>query len=120
MSAGIVIPGVSKSVILMMLGIYPTYLLAISKIDFTILMPIAIGLVIGCSLFLVLINFLFKYVKSYTYFSIMGFILGSSFVLYPGFDINLEHIIGLILCIISFYSVLIINKQNKSAGKEQV
>ena len=85
MSAGIVIPGVSKSVILMILNIYQTYLLAISSLNFTILMPIALGLAIGSIIFLNLINFLFKYLKSYTYFAIMGFILGSSFVLYPRF-----------------------------------
>lgn len=85
MSAGIIIPGVSKSVILMMLNIYQTYLLAISSLNFAILMPIALGLTIGSIIFLNLINFLFKYLKSYTYFAIMGFILGSSFVLCPRF-----------------------------------
>lgn len=111
MSAGIVIPGVSKSVILMILGIYPIYLLAISTLNFTILMPIAIGLAIGCVLFLTLINFLFEFCKSYTYCGILGFILGSSFVLFPGFEFKFEYIIGIILSIISF---LYVSKLNKS------
>ena len=107
MSAGIVIPGVSKSVILMMLKIYPTYLLAISTLNLKILLPIAIGLAIGSILFLSLINFLFKYLKSYTYFAIMGFILGSSFVLYPGFTLNFEHIWGCVLCLFSYIIVFL-------------
>lgn len=116
MSSGIVIPGISKSVILMMLGIYPTYLLAISTINLSIIMPIAIGLAIGSVIFLSLIDILFKYLKSYTYFGIMGFIIGSIFILYPGFSISLEYILGFLLCAISFFSIIIINKQCKNKG----
>ena len=83
MSAGVVVPGVSKSVILIMLGVYEKYLLSISTFNFTILMPIIFGLIIGCAIFLSLINFLFEYFKSYTYFAIIGFVIGSCFVLYP-------------------------------------
>lgn len=103
MSAGIVIPGVSKTVILMMLGLYQTYLSAISTLNLYILFPIGIGLAIGGILFLCLINFLFKFAKSYTYFGIIGFILGSVLVIYPGFTFNLEGLISLVLFIISFW-----------------
>ena len=102
MSAGIVIPGVSKTVILMMLGIYEVYLSAIANLNILILIPIGIGLAIGGILFLVLINFLFKIAKSYTYFAIIGFILGSIFVIYPGFSFNIEGVISIVLLIISF------------------
>ena len=102
MSAGIVIPGVSKTVILMMLGIYEVYLSAIANLNILILIPIGIGLAIGGILFLVLINFLFKIAKSYTYFAIIGFILGSIFVIYPGFSFNIESVISIALLIISF------------------
>ena len=37
MSAGVVIPGVSSSVILMTLGVYTTYLSAVANIDLSIL-----------------------------------------------------------------------------------
>lgn len=102
MSAGIVIPGVSKTVILMMLGLYQVYLSAISSLNLSILLPIGIGLLIGGTLFLCLINFLFKFVKSYTYFGIIGFILGSIFVIYPGFSFDMRGLVSIILLIISF------------------
>ncbi len=102
MSAGIVIPGVSKTVILMMLGLYETYLSAISNLNLSILFPIGIGLFIGGTLFLFLINFLFKFIKSYTYFGIIGFILGSIFVIYPGFTFDIHGFVSLLLFIISF------------------
>ena len=101
-SAGIVIPGVSKTVLLMFLGIYEIYISAIASLNLSILIPIGIGFAIGGIIFLFLINFLFKIAKSYTYFAIIGFILGSIFVIYPGFGFNIEGVISIVLLIISF------------------
>lgn len=102
MSAGIVIPGVSKTVILMMLGLYELYLSAISSFNLSVLLPMGIGLLIGGALFLCLINLLFKFAKSYTYFGIIGFIIGSIFVIYPGFSFDVQGIISIILFILCF------------------
>lgn len=102
MSAGIVIPGVSKTVILMILGIYQEYLNAIATINLTILLPIALGLVIGCVMFLFLLKFLFEHFKIHTYFGIIGFTISSVFVLYPRFSLNSEGIISLVLCLLAF------------------
>lgn len=110
MSAGIVIPGVSKTVILMMLGLYQIYLSAISSLNLSILLPMGIGLLIGGTLFLCLINFLFKFVKSYTYFGIIGFILGSIFVIYPGFSFDIHGIVSIVLLIICFITGLKLSK----------
>lgn len=110
MSAGIVIPGVSKTVILMMLGLYQLYLSAIASLNLSILLPIGIGLVIGGILFLCLINFLFKFAKSYTYFGIIGFIIGSIFVIYPGFTFDMRGIISIILLIACFIVGLKLSK----------
>lgn len=113
MSAGIVIPGISKTVILMMLGIYNIYLSAITSINLSVLLPIGIGLIIGGILFLVLINFLFKIAKSYTYFAIIGFILGSIPVIYPGFSFDIHGFISIFLFIISFFISSLIARFNK-------
>ena len=110
MSAGIVIPGVSKSVILMLLGLYQFYLSAITTLNLSFLLPIGIGLIIGGSLFLCLINFLFKFVKSYTYFGIIGFILGSIFVIYPGFTFDMRGFISIVLLVVSFIVGLKLSK----------
>ena len=102
MSAGIVIPGLSKTVILMMLGIYPMYLSAISNLDFSFLLPIGFGLMIGGIIFLFIINLLFKFAKSYTYFGIIGFVVSSIFVIYPGFSFDTQGFISAIFLVIFF------------------
>jgi len=113
MSAGIVIPGVSKTVILMMLGLYEVYLSAISSLNLSILFPLGIGLLIGGIIFLCLINLLFKFAKSYTYFGIIGFILGSIIVIYPGFSFDVHGVISIVLLIISFIVGLMLSKYDK-------
>lgn len=110
-SAGIVIPGVSKTVILMLLGIYEIYISAIASLNLSVLIPIGIGFIIGGFLFLVLINFLFKIAKSYIYFAIVGFVLGSIFVIYPGFVFNLEGFISIALFLICFFAIIKLSKK---------
>ena len=86
----------------MILGLYEMYLNAISTVNLTFLFPIGIGLIIGGIICLFIMNLLFKIAKSYTYFAIIGFILGSIFVIYPGFTFDLHGCISIVLLIISF------------------
>lgn len=98
MSVGIVVPGVSSTIILMLMGVYSTYLSSISSIYFPILIPMGIGLVIGCILFMKLTKFLLNRFYAQTFYSIIGFTLGSIFVLLPNVGFNLSGLIC-ILCI---------------------
>ena len=77
MSVGVVVPGVSKTVILMLIGKYDMYLSAVAILDFNVLFPIGIGLCLGSISLLFLIKFLLNHYKSITYFAIIGFVLGS-------------------------------------------
>jgi len=95
-----------------MLGLYELYLSAVSSLNLSFLLPIGIGLLIGGTLFLFLINFLFKFVKSYTYFGIIGFILGSIFVIYPGFTFDIHGIFSIGLLVASFIVGLKLSKFN--------
>lgn len=95
-----------------MLGLYELYLSAISTLNFSFLIPVGIGIIIGGTLFLFLINILFKFVKSYTYFGIIGFILGSLFVIYPGFTFDTNGFFSIVLLIISFTLGLRLSKFN--------
>ena len=67
---------------------------------------------LGGIIFLVLINFLFKIAKSYTYFAIIGFVLGSVFVIYPGFSFNTQGIISIVLLIASFIAGIKLSNLN--------
>lgn len=102
MSIGIIVPGVSSTVILMCLGVYSHYLNAVATANLSILFPMGIGVLLGSILFLKIIQFLLDRYYSQTFYAIIGFVLGSIFVLYPGIAFNSQGILSIFLFIISF------------------
>lgn len=103
MSAGVVIPGVSSTVILMIFGVYNIYLSSISSLNLAILIPMGIGLVVGSLIFLKLIEVCFKKFNSQTYFAIIGFILGSVFILFEPIRFDMSGLICIICSILGFF-----------------
>lgn len=108
MAAGVIIPGVSSTLILMLLGVYDAYLLSISTLYLPFLIPIGIGLIIGSIVFMKLTKYLLDNYHAPTFFSIIGFTLGSILVLYPGFTFDINGIISIFslilgLCISNFF-----------------
>ena len=85
MSAGVVIPGVSSTLILMLFGVYTSYINAVSTVYIPFLFPLGIGLFLGNIVFIKLTKYLLDNFYPQTFFSIIGFTMGSIFVLYPRF-----------------------------------
>lgn len=83
MSAGVIVPGVSSTLILMLLGVYESYLFSVSTIYLPFLIPLCIGLFIGSIVFMKITKYLLDIFYAQTFFVIIGFTLGSVFVLYP-------------------------------------
>lgn len=105
MSVGIVVPGVSSTIILMLLGVYSLYLNSVSTLYLPVLIPIATGLVLGSLIFMKIIKFLLDKYYIQTMYLIIGFTLGSIFVLFPEVYIITDIIISLI-CIICGYLIM--------------
>jgi len=103
MSIGIVIPGVSSSVILMTLGVYDIYISSVATINLKVLFPLLIGIIIGSFIFLKIIDYLLKKHYSSTFYGIIGFVLGSVLVLYPGISLDFTGLISIFLCILGFF-----------------
>jgi putative membrane protein len=115
--AGKIIPGISSSFFLMILGLYDYILNIMSNpfsltfIDLIKLIPFIIGIIIG---FIVLIKLINKLLSNYfvkTYSSIIGFVLGSIIAIYPGFKFNLEYILSILIMICSFSLVYKISQK---------
>lgn len=102
MSIGIIVPGVSSTVILMILGVYNTYLNAISTLDISFLIPLLIGVGIGSIIFMKIIQIFLNKYHFQTMFGIIGFSLGSVLILFPGYSFNLESISALFLLVLGF------------------
>ncbi len=112
-AATMVIPGVSGSFVLMLLGFYKPIVSVVSKLtDFSqlghnllILIPFGFGVLIGIILIAKLIEFLFNKYELSTYYAILGFLVASIFALFATlFNVsfsNVEVFVGIVLFIIS-------------------
>ena len=87
-----IIPGVSGSMILMILGLYATVLGAISDIfhhfmtSFMLLLPVGIGVILGIVFGAKLVDLCIKKLPQQTFFAIIGLMLGSPLVIYLKFQ----------------------------------
>ncbi len=116
--AGKIIPGISSSLFLMILGLYEYILNLISNpFSLTInqiilLIPFFCGILFGFLILIRLINYLFNRFFSKTYSVIIGFVIGSVFAIYPGVEINIRGFISIIFMIISFMITYKMSKKN--------
>ncbi|MBQ4332146.1 MAG: DUF368 domain-containing protein, partial [Spirochaetaceae bacterium] len=80
-----IIPGISGSFLMLVVGIYSTVIAAISDLNIPLLVPAVIGGLIGLLGGAKLVRFLMARVPAQTYGAIMGLVLGSILVIFPGF-----------------------------------
>lgn len=99
MSLGIIVPGVSSTIILMLLGIYPLYLQSVANLYFPVLVPLGIGLIIGSIVVMKITKRLLDTHYTKTFYCIIGFSVGSIFILLPTIK-NINELIISILCFI--------------------
>lgn len=95
-----IIPGISGSFMLLLLGCYATIIAAVSDLNIPMLIILAAGCGIGVLLGSMIIDKLLKTHSCATYFTILGLVVGSLPHMYPGFSCNLEGIIAVILMIL--------------------
>lgn len=83
-AAAMVIPGISGSLLLLLLGMYSTFVSALTHMNLPILLTAALGVGLGILLISRLISVLLKKWHRATYAAILGLVLGSVVVLWPG------------------------------------
>lgn len=111
MSIGFIVPGVSSTVILTILGVYSTYLTSIAEVFFPVLIPIGIGLVVGSAICIKVIKYLLDNFYTQTYFSIIGFTMGSVFTLYRKITFDLNGIIAVLCFLLGWIIISSIEKR---------
>ena len=86
----------------MFLGVYTTYLSAVSVVNMTVLFPMMLGAGIGSIFFMKIIQIFLNKYHPQTIFGIIGFSLGSVLILYPGYSFNLDSLISIIILVLGF------------------
>ena len=106
MSIGVVVPGVSSTVILMLMGVYTLYLQSVANIYFPVLIPMGIGLIFGGLIFMKVTKMLLDRFYVSSLYGIIGFSIGSTFVLLPEI-MNIYD--GIIFVISVICGIMIVN-----------
>lgn len=117
-SATMIIPGVSGSLVLMLIGYYYPIISVIKDLtkfnnltsNLLIVIVLCIGILIGIIVIAKIIEMLFKKYENKTYYGVLGFIIASvlaipisTFMKITYVFVPLEFIIGLLLLIIGFF-----------------
>ena len=118
-AVAMIIPGVSGSFVMMMLGVYTTVIGAIKSFDLMIIIPCAIGALFGIVLGSKLISTLLKKHALMVYSLIMGLVIGSVYAIIPsGFGFNLSTGYGFVTLICGILVSLLIDKIGKPAEEK--
>ncbi len=78
-----ILPGLSGSFVLILMGNYSLVLAAINNLDFSVLLPLAMGCGIGLLGFAQILGWLFKRFPDSTLSTMTGFVLGSLLLIWP-------------------------------------
>ena len=110
-----IIPGISGSFVMMLLGVYQTVISALEEFNFYVLIPFAIGAVIGIILGAKLISLLIQKNKLMVYSALMGLVIGSVYAILPdGFGFNLQTGYGFVCLLFGVLAAVLIEKLNSS------
>ena len=99
-AASMVIPGISGSMVVLILGYYELMTISISKLNMVFIIPFAIGILVGIMAILKLIKYLLDNYYTRTYSCIVGFVVGSLLMVFPGLPTNIMGYVITIVCII--------------------
>lgn len=106
-----IIPGISGSFVMMLLGVYETIIGAIKDMNFFVIIPFAIGAVIGIIGGAKLISILIKKNKLMVYSALMGLVIGSVYAILPdGFGFNLQTGYGFACALFGVMAATLVEK----------
>lgn len=128
-SVAMVLPGISGMMIFMLFGYYQTLMNALSGLlkastlwhSLTILIPIAIGVLLGLFTACRIFSHLLKKYPKQSYFAILGFVIASMICVFYkmlAYEFQIvQGIVGLIMVLLGFYITYYLSKLNQR--KEQ-
>lgn len=115
-AACMILPGISGSMVLMILGVYTSILTAISEFNIVFLLPVVVGIGLGLLGGAKVIDVCLRRAPTATYFAILGLIIGSIFPVFrnSGFVFNMEGLAAIIALIAGVFASLLLAQVQKN------
>ena len=82
-SSAMILPGISGSLILVILGVYTLIINALNNLEYNIILVFLIGCLIGIINFSKIIKWLFNNYRDYTFSIMLGLVIGSIYTVWP-------------------------------------
>lgn len=101
-SIALLLPGISGSFVLLVLGVYPTAIHALATLRIPLIVTIGAGVGVGLVVGSRLIRRMLIHHPTPTYAAIIGLIIGSVVVIFPGFGTGAETAAGLAAFVAGF------------------
>lgn len=98
-SAAMILPGVSGSLVFLILGVFPTVLAAINDFEILTMAIVALGIFIGILTMSKIIHFFLEHHRNGTFAIIIGSVIGSIIVIFPGWPVSIPL---LLMSIVTF------------------
>ena len=115
-SAAMILPGVSGSLILVILGVYAYLIKSIDNLEFIVIFTFILGAIIGLLGFSRILKYLFKNHRNVTYTIMLGLVIGSIEKVWPwnkSFSVELSNLnlsLSVSLVILGFIIVFLLEK----------
>ncbi|ARD47149.1 DUF368 domain-containing protein [Sporosarcina sp. P37] len=109
-SMAMLLPGVSGSFVLLLLGVYTTVITAISNFNIPIIIATGAGIAVGFVVSSKVIRYLLSHFRTGMFAVIIGLILGSVFVIFPGIpESGTPYVMSIIAIILGLIIANILN-----------
>lgn len=115
-AVALVLPGISVSYTLLILGIYDRVLYAVKTFDFAYILPIAAGCIIGIFAVTKLLDYLMNRYTRAVYMIIGGFVLSSVPQIFPGLPNGFGAAIGVLLFAVGFFCIFMLSRRAELAA----
>ena len=96
---GMILPGISGSFVMLLLGVYAVALEAVANLNLPVLLPLCAGGLLGGVIGVKFIKNMLRFHPQALYFAILGLITGSIFTIWPGWTAGPEGFLSLALAV---------------------
>ena len=112
-AATMILPGISGAFVLLLIGLYEPIIEIVKSFDIINMGIVGIGVISGFLLMTKLIEKIFNTYPQAAYCIIFGLVLGSVFVIFPGFTFGVMGIVSVISLILGFLIAYAIGKNEE-------
>lgn len=112
LATALVLPGISFSYMLLILGLYEQTLFSIETMQIPYLLFLGTGILLGTYLTAKVIRLVLRKYPQQTYLVIIGFVIASLKDIFPGVPVGAELYLSILIFLISFVTIYKLSEQN--------